>query len=415
MKSSPRLFYGYVIAAVSFLILLVMMSLPSTFGLYFKPMSEEFGWTRIATSGAVSLSGLMGGLIGIFMGKLNDKLGPRVVVTLCGLLCTVGYLLMWNLHSLWQLYLFYGILIGAGSMVIVPVVSTIARWFPSKRSLMTGLVLAGSGIGMMIMPLIISRLIEHLGWRVSFLIPGIVILIVGVLGAQLLKRDPGKLQPVAAVAGNPVKVAPVADQPPLTFKEAMATGQFWLYFVIFFISGFYVMSIQVHVVPYATDMGITAAGASTILAIYGAAMMAGQIGMGHVGDKIGYKRAFLIGTILTVIAVFVLMSARELWAFYVFAVILGLAFGDCDAQESSLVAWTFGLESHGMFYGFSIFSFTIGGALGLLALGYIFDTTGNYNLGFILFAVLSVIAVILTLFLKPAIAESVRKKSLPTK
>ena len=93
-KNEPRLFYGYIVVVSAFLIMVVSWSLYSSFGVFFKPLLTEFGWTRAMTSGAFSLSMIIYGLLGIVVGGLTDRFGPRVVLTFCGFLLGLGYLLM---------------------------------------------------------------------------------------------------------------------------------------------------------------------------------------------------------------------------------------------------------------------------------------------------------------------------------
>jgi MFS family permease len=165
----------------------------------------------------------------------------------------------------------------------------------------------------------------------------------------------------------------------------------------------------VHIAPYATDIGISAAGAATILSILGGATIVGQIGLGSIGDRIGYKRAFLIGLVCVVVAALTLMLARQLWAFYLSAIFLGLAFGNCSTQESPMTAWLYGLTSHGIILGIFACSFTIGAAIGPLTFGYIFDVTGSYRYALWITSVLSIATVILTLFIKNTVTESALK------
>ncbi len=121
----PKLFYGYYIAACLFFTMLVMGGSNNAFGIFFKPVSEEFDWSRAAISGAFSLSFILNGLLGVVMGTFNDKLGPRIVMTVAGIVMGAGFLLMSQLNSLWQLYLFYGIIIGIGAAgTYVPPLST---------------------------------------------------------------------------------------------------------------------------------------------------------------------------------------------------------------------------------------------------------------------------------------------------
>jgi MFS family permease len=173
--------------------------------------------------------------------------------------------------------------------------------------------------------------------------------------------------------------------------------------------GFSFFSIQIHLAPYITDLGISAASAANILAAVGGASVVGQTLVGSLGDRMGNREAFLLGAVLLAFAVFGLLLTSEWWTFYLFAILLGLAFGNMTTQESPLVAWLFGLGSHGLLLGFASFSFTIGAAMGPVVFGYLFDTTGNYQTALILCIGISMITILSTIFLKPTIKGNSRR------
>ncbi len=405
MPDKSRFFYGYIIVIISFFAIMLTLGMQLVFGAFFKPIIAEMGWTRAVTSGAFSLSMVISGLVGIAMGGLNDRFGPRAVITLCGLLAALGYLLMSQVQAVWHLYLFFGVLLGVGSSTFVPLLSTVARWFVGRRSMMTGIVFAGAGVGMLILPLVINHLIAAYDWRVTFLILGVVILVVVVSSAQFLKRDPSQMGQAAYGESNTAQEGLNFKAKDYSFKEAILTRPFWLFCATLLLYGFSFFSLQVHIVPYITDLGISAGTAAAILATIGGATIIGQMGLGSAGDKLGYKRTFLIGIVLVALAVFTLIPAMELWTFFLLAVFLGLGFGACSTMESPIAAWLFGLASHGLILGFLTFIFTIGGAIGPLLSGYIFDATGNYQSAFLVSAATSIVAIILTIFLKPPITK----------
>ena len=113
-ETKPRFFYGYIIVILCFLILLVSFGIMDSFGVFIKPLTSDFAWSRWMISASYSLSFLIFGFVGIVMGGLTDRYGPRVILTCCGLFLGVGYLLMSQLMALWQLYLFQGVIIGVG-------------------------------------------------------------------------------------------------------------------------------------------------------------------------------------------------------------------------------------------------------------------------------------------------------------
>ncbi len=400
MKPPTRFFYGYIIVIISFLVMMVILGLQTSFGIFFKPIIDTLGWNRTVTSGAFSLSQIAGGISCVVIGWLNDKYGPRISVTLVGILSVLGYLLMSQIQEVWQLYLYYGILIGAGVGVFAPIPSTVAKWFFQRRSIMTGIVFAGTGSGMLIFPPLVNRLLSAYDWQLTLIVLSIIIFIVSILSAVFFRTDPSKVGQVAYGANNAKSEGFESKSKSFTLKEAMLTKEFWLFCLALLCYGFCFFALQVHIAPYATDRGISAADAATIMAVIGGATIVGQIGLGSSGDKIGYKRAFLIGLFCIVVAILALMLARQVWVFYLAAIFLGLAFGNCSTQESPIAAWLFGLGSHGVILGFFAFAFTIGAAIGPLMFGYVFDNTGSYQLAFWIAGVFSIAAIVLTLILR---------------
>ncbi len=402
-KTGPRFFYGYIVVVVAFLIMVVSWGPYSVFGIFFNPLLTEFGWTRAMTSGAFSLSMILQGVLGIAMGGLTDRFGPRVVVTLCGFLLGVGYLLLSQVSALWQLYLFYGVMIGIGiSGVWVPLLSTVARWFVKRRSLITGIVVAGLGIGGLVAPPVVSRLIAAYDWRLSYIIQGSIILLIMVLTAQFLRRDPtqkGQLPYGESEVKEPGLKSATSD---LSFKEAIYTAQFWLFFIMLFCLGFCAFALMIHIVPHAIELGISAVSAANILASLNGISVVGNFVLGGIiGDRIGNRKVFIIGFSLMSVALLWLLLAREVWTLYLFAIVFGFTLGGMGTSESPLVARLFGLSSHGLIFGVAGIGFTGGAAIGPLVMGYIFDLTGSYQMAFPICAALGVVGLISAAVLRP--------------
>ena len=401
-ENEPRFFYGYVVVIAAFFIFVVSFATYSSFGVFFNPLLEEFGWNRAVTSGAFSLSMLIYGVLGIVVGALNDRFGPRVVLTFCGILLGLGYLLMSQIGALWQLYLFWGVIIGVGlSGVWVPLLSTVAKWFVKRRTLMTGVVIAGLGIGGLIGPPVISRLIATYDWLMSLIIVGIAVLLFVVIAAQFLKRDPTKMRqlPKSESGGNPQAAKSVTNS--FSLKEAVKTTQFWIVFGIFFCYGFGAYAIVVHIVQYAIDLKMSPVSAANILAVRGAMVILGNYILGALADRVGNRQIYIIGLIMMSAALLWLSLAEKEWMLYLFMVVAGFASGGMAASESPLTARLFGISSHGLIYGVVHVGFTIGAAAGPFITGYIFDLTGNYQSAFLTCAALGIIGLILTIILRP--------------
>ncbi len=395
----PRFFYGYVIVAATFITLVLTHGVRYSFGVFFKPMSEDFGWTRAMTSGAFSLSWIVEGFVSIAVGHFNDRFGPRVMLTILGFFAGMTYLLMSLTGSLWQLYLFFGVVGGIGGAVFTPLVSTIARWFSAKRSMMTGFAIAGIGIGSMVGPLIADRLIVAFSWQTAYAVLGVAVLLIVILAAQTLKRDPAKMGQVAYGddQASRMKAGPASRN--YTLPEAIRTRQFWLFSSMMFCLGFAFFAIQVHIVPYATDLGLSPATAAAILATIGGSSIVGRAALGMIGDRIGNKNAFILGFVLMILATLVLLATKQTWGLYFFAIVFGLGYGNSATQESPLGAELFGLKSHGLIFAAASVGFTVGAALGPFASGFIFDLSKSYYAALIACAAVAAVGFVLNAIL----------------
>jgi len=407
--NEPRFSYSYVVVAAALCIMVVSFGTRVAFGVFFKPMLTDFGWTRAMTSGAASVSTVIEGLLGIVMGGLNDRLGPRVVLTFCGFFLGAGYLLMSQVSSLWQIYLFYGVMVGIGmSGIIVPLLSTVSRWFVERRGMMTGVVMSGFGIGSLAAPPASSWLISIYDWRVSYLILGGIVLVVIIVAAQFLRRNPVRRERPVYNAGTVTEREVTAGTEGFSPAEAVRTRQFWLVIAMYLCTGFCFSTMIVHIVPHATDLGISAATAAVILAVSGGTSIAGNLVLGSAGDRSGNRPVYFIGLILIAAAYFWLTPAAEAWQLYLFSSVIGFACGGCVALQPSLVAGLFGLKSHGLLFGIAGLGHTTGAALGGFLAGYIFDVTGSYQTVFIICAAVAIIGLILTAALHPLSTERVK-------
>jgi MFS family permease len=401
-QTAPRFFYGYVVVILGFLSMMVSAGLWDSFGVFIKPLVGNFGWTRATVSSSYSLSFLIFGLMGIIAGGLTDRFGPRVVLTVCGLFLGAGYLLMSQLSSLWQIFLFEGALVGIGmSGLYAPILGMVARWFVKRRGLMTGFVLAGLGLGQFAAPPIISRLVDVYDWRLSYIFLGITVLVVIVASTQFLKRDPSKMGLTPLGAADIHQQASESSAGAYSLKEATHTWQLWIMLLIKFCFGYYMFSFVVHIIPHGTDLGISPVGAANILAISGGGVVIGNFVLGQVVDKIGPRKVFILCFIAALAMMLWLTQAKELWMFYIIGLIVGLANGGNMTSDSPMGVRLFGLTSIGSIVGASSATFSIGAALGPICTGYIFDSTGSYQLAFFIAAAFCVFGIILAAIIRP--------------
>jgi MFS family permease len=382
-KPGGTVFYGYIVVGAALLIMTISSGAFFSFSVFFAPLQEEFGWSRALTSSAFSLQMVVQGILSIWAGRLNDRFGPRVILSVCSVILGVGFVLISKIDAIWQMYLLYGVVIGAGmSGAPVALMSTVARWFRTRRGMMTGIVMAGVGAGTMFMPPLANWLIDTIAWRSSFVVVGILVTVVMLLAAQFLRRDPARmgLQPLgghATLDGAP----PTGAMMGLVFSEAARTRQFWLLLVAFAGFGFSVHSVLVHIVVHAIGLGLPPASAAGIMIAIGGLGMVGRVGIGSLADRLGSKRLLVTQFGLLSLSLFLLAFSNSAWT--VFAFLFGFSFGGIVPLNSHIVAELFGLRSHGSILGSIGFSIGMGSAIGPLFTGYCYDVLGSYLVPFL--------------------------------
>lgn len=396
-----RFFYGYIVVVAAFFVMAIVWGTAQTFGVFFKPMLSDFGWTRAAISGAASLSIAIYAVLSIVVGKLTDRFSPRLLVSVCGAAMGVGYILMSQVNAIWQVYLAYGVLVGIGTGgSFVPSATAVARWFVKRRGLMTGIFASGVGAGLVLMPPIANLTISTYGWRTSFLILGIVSLVGTIVPARFLRREPAEmgLKPYGEDEVKKENLVPIEEY---SGGEATRTRQLWLLVISYICFGFSQQAIMVHIVPHATDLGISTFVAANIMSVIGGLHIAGKIGIGGICDKIGSKSALIISFSIILASMFLLMLAKEAWMFYLFAIIFGFAYGGIAALISPVVAELFGLRTHGPLLGVVTCAWGVGATLGPIMAGHIFDASNNYFQAFLVSTLLSILGLALVSLLKP--------------
>lgn len=401
-------FYGYVIVAAAFLITAVGWGANRTFGIFLPTLTQEFGWTRAGISGSFTICMVVLGIITLTVGRLTDRLGPRPLLIACSFFMGVGFLMCSQIESLWELYVYFGIFTGIGlSGVYVPMYSIVARWFVQKRSLMTGILAAGPPTGIVLMPPVTTWLMSRFGWRDSFTAIGIFTFLALLTTAMFLKRDPGQIGTTPLGAEKASGTWNDIQNHGMLLQEAVRTRSFWLLNLISFIDAVLVNVVIVHLVPYAISLHIDPLQAATVLSLAAGVSIPARIGMGGLADRIGNHQGLFVCISTSILAFTILIFARGSVTLYLFAVLYGIGLWTSSSVMSPFIADLFGLKSHGAILACTSFSWTIGGGLGPVLVGFIFDLTGSYQLGFWVCLSATIISLISLLGIKSPLSGSI--------
>ncbi len=363
------------------------------YGVFFSALESELGWSRTVLSACTSLAFLVMGLLAISAGRLNDRFGPRWVLSASGIVYACGYATLSIMSEPWQAILIFGLAVGVGMATHdVVTLSTIARWFNKQRGRMTGVVKVGTALGQISVPLLAALAISTFGWRQSFLYMGLAAAIILLIAAWLVGNKPPS--PDAVSETNP-------EHPGLLFKDVCYTRQFWLFCALQFMFFPSLMTIPVHIVIHAEDLGFDAPTAATVLSSIGAVSIFGRLMIGWGIDLIGGRRGYIICFSLLLISLVLLKNIEDPRYLFGFALLYGFAHGGFFTVVSPTLAEFFGMQAIGTLFGTVVFFGTLSGAVGPLITGWIFDTQGSYDWAFTLLITLAVTGLLMTFFLSP--------------
>jgi len=401
-----RLDYAWVVLAATSLVLLASGGVRAAIGVFVKPLQAEFGWSRTALSSAVAVSIALYGLTGPIVGRLADRWGPRWVLTAGVAIVGVGTMAGAAVNQFWQFFVAVGLLAAIGSSATAaPVAATVAtRWFERHRGLVLGINGAGMAAGQLVILPLAMALVALVGWRGAFLcLGGGLLVFVAPLTAALVRNDPRErgLSAFGATgatrATSPAEEA--AERTPVS--EAARTWPFLLLCGSFWVCGYTTFGvILAHFIPHATDHGFQPQQAAEALGIMGAMNIAGTIGSGWLCDRFGPKLPLALYYLLRGVSLFFLPFVTTVPELFAFAALFGLNFISTVPATTTLTARIYGRYSVGELSGWIFASHQLGGAIGSVASGWLFDKSGDYTLAFYVAGAWALVATMMVLAIR---------------
>lgn len=421
-KQSGKVFFGWwTVLATGIMAAWSWGSWTYGFGSYFKPLYEEFGWSRAQLSVAHSMGRLEGGMEGLFGGYLTDKYGPRLVNLVGMVVAGLGLCLMYFLNDLLSFIIVWGFIVSLGFNLgsLGPLETAIANWFVRKRGLAIGIerFIAAAGGGFLVQ--FMSFLLYALGWRMAFLVAGIVTIVISVpLTWYWVKPHRpeyyGLMPDGVTVKDNPTKTdamikagaeyAGAVGEVEFTLRQLLKTMSFWIITITSMCFSLTWAIISVHQIPHLTDMGIDPVAAAVALGLMVIISAPGRIVGGVLADRCHInhmKYLIMIPSFIQCLALFIFMRATTIEMVYLFTVLFGVAMGIRFTLTPLIRGRFFGRKAFALAQGTSALITLPTSIIAPIYVGWVYDVTGSYMSVFIQALVILFIGSVILFFLKP--------------
>ena len=383
VRNIPRIFYGWFVVAACFAVTLTVGETFWSFGVFFKPLESEFGWSRSLVSSGYTAFLISWSISAVVSGRLADRYSPRPILLVAALLTGLGISLCSQVQDINQLRIFLLIAgLGAGATWSVPT-STIQRWFYQRRraGLALSIVVAGVGVGAVIFAPLINHLILTYGWRNAFLAVGIIIFVIVSISSVVIRRSPADATTVPV--GQATTLKSLSNDGWAT-REVVTMPPFIGIAFCVFVGVFAFNALSVHLMPYATDAGISSTASAAALGLLGGFSIPGRIMSGFISDRIGWQKVMALSLLGMGLSVLWLLFMESQWMLYCFVFFYGLFHGLRIPSQIGILSRFFGMRSLGELIGITSAMGSLISSFAPYIAGFIFDTTSSYFMVFII-------------------------------
>ena len=372
---------GWGVAAAAFVGVMTSFApiVPYTFSLFLNPLHAAFGWQREAIGGTFALAAITVALVSPGIGLLLDRFAPRRIILPAILIFALALASLSRLGpNIAQFYLTFFVLgLVANGTAQFAYTRTMLTWFRRRRGFALALILTGSGVGSIIIPPVTQWTIDHHGWRSAYLVLGGIALLGFPLTAWLMRN-----RPAAAMYGEPIPSSGV------TVGAAMRSLAFWVMAVITILSAFSENGLVTNLAAILTEHGVAAQSAAVALSVRGGAGIIGRLFVGFLIDRISPQRMQTFVLILAASGTLILAFAGTAGAALFGAALLGIGLGSEADVAPYLLARYFGRKHFSVLYGLTWTAYAIGGGIGPVVVGHLYDRAGSYEPRLIVFLAL---------------------------
>ena len=369
----------------SFFTQFIIVGMLFTYGVLMTELEKEFGWSRTILSTIGAAGWLAWGILAIPGGYLNDRLGPRIVLGVNGFIFGIGFILFSISNEIWHLLLIFLFFIGVGlSTHDISTLSTIAKWFDSKRGLMTSIAKIGTAMGQIVMPPLIAILILSFGWRTATFYLGIAASVGLVLAASIVTAPDTS----GRKAASEKPIVEISDK---NVFKLLAFCQFCVFFAMF--------TTMTHIAAHGLNVGLSLENSAWLLSIIGFSSIFGRLSIGILADRLGGKTTYIVCLLPMTIALLTIPFTENILFIYILLFLYGFSHGGHFTIAPFIIAENFGLKNLGAVFGKITFFGAIGSVSGPIVAGAIFDYSQSYYYAFLLVGVLASICVFSLTFL----------------
>lgn len=368
-----------------------------------KALLEKWGWSNSDASLPYTTAIVVWAIALLFAGRLQDKIGPRKIVTVGVILGSLGLILSGFIHHKLALMVTFGVLAGTGiGFAYSSVTPPVLKWFhPSKKGMVAGIVVSGMGVASIYIAPLTTFLLNNYGISGTFILLGVFMLVVGFPLAQLINNPPPGYIP--AEPAKPVRVnAPKSSAYNMEWKEMVKTRQFYFLWIMFAFASSAGLMIIGNIATIAKSQAAMEKGfyLVAVLAIFNAC---GRLAAGWLSDRIGRMPTFMIVFILQAINMIMFASYNTSFSMTIGTALTGIGYGALLSLFPTTIADFYGVKNFGGNYGVLYTAWGVSGTIGPIIAGIVVDRTGTYNQAYIISAVLLGVAFILALLTKPVV------------
>lgn len=395
-KSGKGFFKGWLVVFAGLILMISVYGIVNNCAsLFIKPVTEDLGFSRSEFSLYYTVIALSTMVIALFMGKLAKKFKIKNIMLVGCVLAGIGYIGYSYANSIYVFYLmsvFSGL--GLGMTTLTPLSIIISNWFVEKRGLALGLTFMGSGVGGMIFNPVANYIILNYGWRQSYLVLGIIILVTTIpIVLIFMSEKPSDKGLLPYGYENSSKGVLDTSAKGVMLGEAVKTKIFWIMVVGLILITIIAMGVQMHIASYLTDIGYSPTFAASVISINMGVVILGKILLGYIFDKVGCEKGVIFVGLQVFLGVLALLFASKYPAIIVFIICWGI--GNCMGTivPALITSEIFGKKDYSTIVGVVNAVVLLGAALGSAVTGKLYDMSGGYTLAWMTYLILTVIMV----------------------